>query len=342
MPRYLTPITVRAATRVDFAGGTLDLWPLSILIPNAATLNCAIELWAQARVEPAESLQLINEDSGRTLPPGGDPLADPDFALAGECLRQFAPGRKLRLATKTLAPRGSGLGNSSALAVAIAFALTRREEKSAVDLSEAEIHSLVSILHNLEARVLKTPTGVQDYYPALTGGLNLLRYAPDGTHIEPLALPLEELAARLILFSTQTTHHSGLNNWQIYKAAIEGDEKVLHSLRRIATITHELAAALAQRDFPEAGLLLSGEWAERKKLSPVVTTPAIDAMIHAALEAGAHGAKLCGAGGGGCGIALAPPEQHGEIEAALCRAGALILPARPTAVGFQIEFSNRS
>lgn len=333
---------VRAATRVDLAGGTLDLWPLSLLIPRAATLNCAIDLWAQARVAPAESLELVNEDNGRSLPQGGDPLEDPDFALAGECLRQFAPGKKLRLSTKTLAPRGSGLGNSSALAAAVALALTRAGDQSAVDLSEAEIHSLVNVLHNLEARVLKAPTGVQDYYPALLGGLNLLRFAPDGVVIEPLALPLDEFAARLIIFSTQQTHHSGLNNWQIYKAAVEGDAKVLVALRRIATITHELAAALAQEDFPEAGLLLSGEWAERKKLSSVVTTPAIDAMIGAAIAAGAYGAKLCGAGGGGCGIALAPPEKRTAVEAALCGAGAVILPAHPTAVGYQIEFTGAS
>jgi D-glycero-alpha-D-manno-heptose-7-phosphate kinase len=169
--------------------------------------------------------------------------------------------------------------------------------------------------------------------------MNLLHYSPDGVTAEPLAPPLDAFARRLVIFSTQLTHHSGLNNWQVYKAAVDGDEKVLHALRRIATITHEMAAALAQEDFPEAGMLLSGEWAERKKLSPVVTAPAIDAMLHAALEAGAHGAKLCGAGGGGCGIALVPPERRAEIESALCAAGAAILPAQPTAVGFQVEIA---
>ena len=57
--------TVRAATRIDLVGGTLDLWPLSVLIPGAQTINCAIDLWAQATAGAAAAGTLRNDDSGR-------------------------------------------------------------------------------------------------------------------------------------------------------------------------------------------------------------------------------------------------------------------------------------
>ena len=330
--------TVRAATRIDLAGGTLDLWPLSILIPGAQTINCAIDLWAQATAGAGVAGELRNDDTGRTLAAGADPFSDPDFALAAECLRQFSPGRKISLTTKTLAPRGSGLGNSSALAAAIALALIGEKSPEALaEIDGARMHALVAVLHDLEARVLKTPTGVQDYYPALAGGLNRLNYFPGRIELTPLAADLAELAERLVIFSTGSSHHSGLNNWEIYKAAIAGDRAVLGGLKRIAEAADSAGRALELGNWPGVGAAVAAEWQARRQLAPVVSSPEIDALLDAARGAGAWGAKLCGAGGGGCGFALGPPAARSAIAAAVTNAGAMVLPAHPTAAGFSVK-----
>ncbi len=331
--------TVRAATRIDLAGGTLDLWPLSILIPGAQTINCAIDLWAQATAGGGAPGEMRNDDSGRSLPAGADAFSDPDFALAAECLRHFSPGRKISLATKTEAPRGSGLGNSSALAAAIALALIGEKSQEALaEIDGARMHALVAVLHDLEARVLKTPTGVQDYYPALAGGLNRLNYFPGRIELTPVAADLAELAERLVIFSTGISHHSGLNNWEIYKAAISGEAAVLDGLKRIAEVADQAGRALELGNWPAVGVAVAAEWQARRELAPVVSSPAIDALLEGTRAAGAWGAKLCGAGGGGCGFALGPPAARAAIAAAVTRAGAAVLAAHPSAAGFSVEF----
>jgi D-glycero-alpha-D-manno-heptose-7-phosphate kinase len=116
----------------------------------------------------------------------------------------------------------------------------------------------------------------------------------------------------------------------VTKRHIDGDAAVQRSFARIRDIAIAMRAALERRDWAEVGRQLAAEWDNRKQLAPGVTTPDIDAMIDAALRAGALAGKVCGAGGGGCLICFGEPESIPAIRGALASAGARVLD-------FQIE-----
>ncbi len=93
--------------------------------------------------------------------------------------------------------------------------------------------------------------------------------------------------------------------------------------------------ALTQGDWEATARCLATEWENRKRLAPGVTTPAIDALIARAMAAGAQGAKVCGAGGGGCLVCLVPPGQAPAVREALADGEARVLD-------FQIETTGLS
>ncbi|MCL4401892.1 MAG: GHMP kinase, partial [Acidobacteria bacterium] len=108
-----------------------------------------------------------------------------------------------------------------------------------------------------------------------------------------------------MLAYTGVPRNSGINNWEVTKAHIDGDRKVFKNFERIAEIASDMRQALEKADWNEAGRLLREEWAHRRKNAPGISTPLIDRLVAVTRRAGALGAKVCGAGGGGCVIFLA-------------------------------------
>ena len=94
--------------------------------------------------------------------------------------------------------------------------------------------------------------------------------------------------------------------------------------------------ALIAADWPEVGRQLNHEWELRKRLTPRVTTPAIDNLIERARRTGALGSKVCGAGGGGCIASLAAPDDILAVTSALADGGATILPCKVDTDGLQL------
>jgi D-glycero-alpha-D-manno-heptose-7-phosphate kinase len=100
---------------------------------------------------------------------------------------------------------------------------------------------------------------------------------------------------------------------------------VFDCFERIRDTAVAMRLALAAGDWDEVGHQLSIEWANRKRLAPGVTTPAIDDLIARAQAAGATAAKVCGAGGGGCLVAMAAPTHTAAVRDALAAGGARLL-----------------
>jgi len=122
--------TAYAPTRIDLAGGTLDIWPLNMLVDRAVTVNVAIDLWATTTIEdlsPEESAGkgartfVRSEDQGieERWERAAHPPAGTSLPLVAECVRFFQPRRFLKLSTRCEAPAGSGLGGSSSLAISM-------------------------------------------------------------------------------------------------------------------------------------------------------------------------------------------------------------------------------
>jgi D-glycero-alpha-D-manno-heptose-7-phosphate kinase len=187
---------------------------------------------------------------------------------------------------------------------------------------------MLQLAMNIEAQAINVPTGLQDYRPALYGGLAALELDADGVRRAPIALDLAELQRRIVLCYTGSPRESGTNNWEITKRHLDGDPFVFECFERIRDTAAALRQALVDADWDGLGAAIADEWANRKRLAPGVTTPEIDRLIGAAVDAGAAAAKVCGAGGGGCLFCYGPPHRQEAIRQALADGGARVLPFR--------------
>jgi D-glycero-alpha-D-manno-heptose-7-phosphate kinase len=315
-----------APARIDLAGGTLDLWPLYVLHPGSATINVAIDLRARCRVRPASSgFRVTVPDLGyeRTVKEPGELLADPRGALAGAVLEAFEIREPREIELSTDVPFGSGLGGSSALTVAMAAALAASVDR------RFEGPARVALVCDVETRVLGKPAGTQDYYPPLSGGIHTLEFVPGGVAIRRRDVDPGVWLRHLTLFDTRSAHSSGMNNWEIFRARLEGDHDVAARLEEVRLAAREMAEAVEALDFRAMGSALGREWAARRRLAPVVSSPSLEEAIDCAVTAGAWAGKACGAGGGGCLVILSPAEKTPAVREALSRLpeGRLLLVA---------------
>jgi D-glycero-alpha-D-manno-heptose-7-phosphate kinase len=134
------------------------------------------------------------------------------------------------------------------------------------------------------------------------------------------------MAARGVLCYTGESRNSGINNWEVMKAHIDGNRTVVRHFDRIAAIAAAMRPAIEQNDWKETARLLNQEWEARKRNHSGITTPGIERLIQAARRSGAKAAKVCGAGGGGCVFFLCEPGTKRDVETALRRAGARVIP----------------
>jgi D-glycero-alpha-D-manno-heptose-7-phosphate kinase len=177
----------------------------------------------------------------------------------------------------------------------------------------------VDFVRDVETRVLGKPAGVQDYYPPLTGGLHRLVFEPGRVVVRRNDADAGAWLRHLTLFDTGAAHSSGMNNWEIFRARLEGDRRVAEALDRVRVAAASMAEAAGRDDFEAMGRALAAEWDARRRLAPVVSSPTIERAIEAAVAAGAWGGKACGAGGGGCVVILSPPDRAAAVRAALQR-----------------------
>ncbi len=315
-------IHASAPTRIDLAGGTLDIWPLYLFHEGAQTLNAAISLRASCdlRSRAGRGLVIASEDSGeRVEVDHWSELRDThDLRLLGKLLHYFR-AEGLELTTRSDSPVGAGIAGSSALNIAVCGALNKWTG------GHRSAEEIFQIAMNVEAQAIDVPTGVQDYRPAYYGGISAVELGVSGVRRVALDVAPAELQQRLALAYTNASRNSGINNWDVTKRHIDGDRQVHTAFARIRDIAAAMRTALERRDWPEVGRQIAAEWENRKALAPGVTTPEIDAMLGAAGHAGAIGGKVCGAGGGGCLFCFGEPAQIPAIRQALADAGARVL-----------------
>jgi D-glycero-alpha-D-manno-heptose-7-phosphate kinase len=319
------PIATSAPTRIDLAGGTIDIWPLYLFHPGAQTLNAAISLRASARIDLRDDSRIVlrSEDTGRTVEASDwrELRTQPELRLLS-LIAHFFEAHSLTLTTTSQSPAGAGIAGSSALNVAVCAAFADWSRR------HYEPEALLQIAMNVEAQTINVPTGLQDYRPALYGGVSALELEVDGIHRIGLDIDTAALEQRLVLCYTGEPRNSGTNNWEITKRHIDGDRHVFDCFERIRDTAAAMRHALVKGDWDAVGTCIAEEWDNRKRLAPGVTTPAIDGLIARARAAGATAAKVCGAGGGGCLFCYGPPDRRGEIAAALAAGGARLLDYR--------------
>jgi D-glycero-alpha-D-manno-heptose-7-phosphate kinase len=332
-------IEARAPTRIDLAGGTLDIWPLYLFHPGALTVNCAITRHASCTIETgprgSKRITLISLDTRRRESFASlEALARENnyrLPLLAQLVRFFRPRGGFTLTTTSEAPAGAGVGGSSAMAVAICAAFDR------LTGAGLDRQDWIHISRDVEAIVIRVPTGTQDHYPPAYGGASAIHLDPGGERREELGCDLAELERRLVLCYTGKPRQSAINNWEVYKRHIDGDRSVWRNLQQIAAVAARVREALARNDWKEVGRCVREEWEFRRRNLATISTPVIDRIIAGGRKQGAIGGKVCGAGGGGCVALLIEPDARERVEAVVVTAGGTVLPLRIDRRGVRVR-----
>lgn len=319
----------RSPTRVDLAGGTLDLWPLHSFVGGAITLNMAISLWTTCEMdEISEGIEIHSDDLKKSWSfKGTDELrtqTDPALRFYVELFSGFQNMSGFRMRTQSESPVGGGIGGSSSLLISCLKALHEWQSWRLPTPIQ-----LCHWAHNIEARILGTPTGTQDYFPAVTGGINLIGYGDQGLELQVLPVSGTPLETHFLLVNTGKTHHSGLNNFDVLNRAVNKDEKVLSALKDLRRVSSEMARDLMQGDWSRMKEHFHAELEARLQLTPKFTSPEIEKLHKISLENGAEAIKICGAGGGGCVMIWVDPKERARVSEACQNAGFQVMSVSP-------------
>jgi D-glycero-alpha-D-manno-heptose-7-phosphate kinase len=308
----------QSATRVDLSGGTLDCWPLYLLGGDCVTINLAISISTHAHLEeregPGIEVNIRDLKYKKKFTDLKEFLAckDADLRLVQKHVAFWMPKKGFYLETFSESPVGGGLGGSSSLSISIIKAFSDWADR------KLETYEAVNLAHNIEAQVLRKMTGTQDYFPAIAPGLNAIHYTAEGAKLEKLETTAEFFNERLSLVYTGQPHQSGLNNWQVIKASLDGDKGTLRALEDIRKVSWDVYAAIKSSQWEQLPKLFDREFEARVRLSSSFSSPEIDRLREAALKAGALAVKICGAGGGGCVFVWSQPDRKQKVEAG-CR-----------------------
>jgi len=306
-----------APTRVDLAGGTIDIWPLYLFHPGAKTVNFATSLRAHCSIKTRDDGRIVLESRDRKvafeteLAALEDLIREERLELISKLVHFFKPTTGFHLIANSQAPAGAGMGGSSALAIACIGALNRLVG------NRYDERKFISIAANIETTVIRVPAGFQDYYPAQYGSASCLHFQPDGIEREALKIDEAKLESRIAICYTGEPRLSGTNNWEIFKRHIDGDPELFELFDGIRDSALHMREALLSDDWNAVREVMRAGYPNRKRLAPGVTTPQMERLVETALANGAEAAKVCGAGGGGCIAFLCAEGRKGDVERAL-------------------------
>ena len=332
-------IVASAPTRIDFAGGTLDIPPLYLFHQPAITINVAIDLCAEVQVRrrAGRAIRLFSIDQRRQLLwPSRDKISwtrEPFLELVARLIRTLAPDAGLDIRTDCQAPAGAGTGGSSALAVATAAAL------AAVAGQRLNRTTLIEQARSIETQAIHVPTGYQDYYAATYGGASAIEYGLTGarrTAIGDKAF-LADLERHLLLLYLGKPRFSGANNWELFKRHIDGDRRTVRLFEALKENALAMRDAFLERDLGRIAELFNRDWEIRRRALPSMSNATIDGLTRALRQAGALGARVCGAGGGGCLALIIEPEARARLAALAESAGVRKLPCSVNTRGLVVR-----
>jgi D-glycero-alpha-D-manno-heptose-7-phosphate kinase len=329
----MKPCIASAPARVDIAGGTLDIWPLYLWHHGARTVNAAVTLRATTTVTPiARGLEIVSIDTGaRASAEHIDAIDAHDHTrLVVQILRALGVSAGLRIETTSRVPAGSGLGGSSTLAVTIAAAVLGALSR---EITRRDLRQLV---RDAEAQVIRVPTGIQDYEAAIHGGVLDIALNPGEIETRRLVEDESFVEDRILLVDAGVTRFSGLNNWEMFKAQVDDSGDIRRLFAEIVAAAREACAAITTEDEAALVLAVAREWRARRSLAPGVATPEVDRIVAIAEKRGGA-AKVCGAGGGGIVLAVAPKRRHRALVRDLNLAGFKVLDASVDRVGLHVR-----
>ncbi len=260
-----------------------------------------------------------------------DHVDDLRHDLIREALKMTRVSRGVEITTIADLPAGIGLGSSSTLTVGLLNAL------DALNGKRSSPAGLASRACEIEIEVLKKPIGKQDQYIAAFGGLQDIYFNPDGTvSVHPVLCglsPRDQLLRRLMLFYTGVSREAGSVLVEA-KQKMETGSEGLATIDGLVALVADVREALTSGRVNRIGGLLDTSWAIKKRMASAVSNDQLDGLYARAIEAGADGGKVSGAGGGGCLLLFVKPSVRARVGSAMRHAGLIELP-----IGLEIEGS---
>lgn len=303
-------IVVRAPLRLSFVGGGTDL-PDFYRLHTGRVISATIDKYVYLVINRTP---LIDKVSARYSL--SETVDHPDLLQHSRiraALLDMGIHKNIEIGSFASLPAKTGLGSSSSFSVALIRGL-HAFQGNKIDNREAAEQAA-----RLEIELLQEPIGKQDQYAAAFGGFNVFQFSADGSvAVEPVLLDYKTrlgLESHLMLFFTGITRAASSVLTE-QKANITGK---LETLKAMSASVPEFSARLLKGDFPGMGAMLHKAWLSKKDLASNVSNDTIDALYAAAMDAGAWGGKVAGAGGGGCLMFLAPHERKESIRAAVSK-----------------------
>ncbi len=295
----------KAPLRIGLAGGGTDVSPYSDIY-GGAILNATIDLYAYASLEPLNNGTIefvidgtpnvlqINAEKELQLVIGFELF----IGVYNRIIKQFnLEPLSFRLTSFIEAPQGSGLGTSSTIVVSLLGAFV---EWLNLPLGKYDIAHLA---YEIERVDLKMAGGKQDQYAATFGGINYLEFfANDKVIVNPLQLKPEvvnELEFNLLLYFTATQRLSATIINEQVKNVNEKNEKSIDAMHNLKQQAHQMKDALLKGELNKIGEILHFGWQNKKQMANSISNTLIDTIYTKAIETGATGGKISGAGGGG-------------------------------------------
>lgn len=322
-------INARAPVRMDLSGGTLDIWPIYLLLNKPTTVNAAIDLFAKAELEiiPSSDFRLelfsVDQNLSKTLTLDQlekkiSPKLQLHLELTKYFLNQINSKKRsftLRIKTEARSPAGAGLGGSSSLAISIAGCLHTWFYQQSRFEPEADATELISIVKDVETQILGIPAGLQDYYAAVFGGIQCLEWDRHVPNKKSLKLDFSDFHSRFLLFYSGKSRNSGINNWELTKKFIDRNPDTLKKFKNIALASLKVERSLIEKDWMGLGKGIEGDWKQRSSLGKGISTPEIQKCIQKLKKFKSPPLKICGAGGGGCFFVYLPPSRIQDSRA---------------------------
>lgn len=311
------------SVRVDLVGGTLDIEPIHLILPNVVTLNVATALKAQVKIDQRDDreIKIFSKDYSKEYIYNLDDFTEKnlyqndffnEMTFICQLIALFQLDQGLDIELSSNAPAGSGLGGSSSMGVVFYEAMCELVGRS------SDPKSTVKMVKATEGRILNQGMpGYQDYFPALLGGVLALKAKTGDIEIEQLfSEKLKNfLEEHITLVYSGVSRSSGINNWSVYKSFFDKNEKVIQAMHRIAQLSYETYQAIKNDDFSKILELIHMEGETRKTLAPTIVPREVEEIYNSLKEDfNGLGIKMCGAGGGGCFILVHESKDKQELH----------------------------
>ena len=314
----------KAPFRLGIAGGGTDVSPYSDIY-GGAILNVTIDRFAHATIRPTDDGKIrfvhINDHVVLEYPAQAELPTDSPLALQcgiyNAIVRQFNDGKPLsfELTTQMDVPSGSGLGTSSTLVVAILGAYV---EWLGLPLGKYDIAQLA---YRIERIDLGMAGGKQDQYAATFGGVNFMEFLDgDRVIVNPLSIPdsvLNEWAMNTVLLYTNKRRESARIIEEQMSNVKKNNNHSVEAMHCVKEEAFRIKKSLLQGRLRDLGPALNTSWTNKKKMAGGISNEFIDHLYETAIQAGATGGKISGAGGGGFMFFYCPENTRYAVEEAL-------------------------